>query len=176
MMAEITRFNSAALPAPTDLERVEIRAKAIGELFCRSHTDNGAPALRSLAADIDRALEDAPALQGQLEAIQRSATKKELADQLSVLRISFPTAKAAGDGFSRVLIERVAAKQPTFGQVDWAVRHLIDYSNFLPTIAEVLSALAAAQDRIDGARMFLERLPRLRTEVANRIADDGGRG
>jgi hypothetical protein len=173
-MGEITHLNPATLPAPSEFERLEIRAKAVGDLFYRSHNASGAPALRSLAADIDRALEHAPTLQSQLDAIQRPATKRELADHLSVLRISFPTAKAAGDGFSRVLIERVAAKQPRLGALDWAVRRLIDHSNFLPTIAEVLQALAASQESIDGARMLVERLARLRAEVVKRIADDGG--
>jgi hypothetical protein len=175
-MGEITHLNPAALPAPSDLERIEIRAKALSNLFYRSHTESGAPAMRILAADIDRALEDTPTLQSQIDAIQRLATKKELADRLSVLRISFPTAKAAGDGFSRVLIERVAAKQPRFGAIDWATRYLIDHSSFLPSIAEVLQALASAQDSIDTARMYVERLPRLRHEIADRIADGGGRG
>jgi hypothetical protein len=178
MTAEITHLNQAALPAPSELERIEIRANAVRRLFERFHTEDGLPALRRLASDVDQALQDAAGLRTQLEAIQRPATKKELADHLSVLRIAFPTAKAAGDGFSRVLIERAAARTPTFGQLDWAVRRLIDTAEFLPSVARVVQALADAQQSIEDAKFFADqdRLARLRQDVADRIAGDGEEG
>ncbi|MFT4116533.1 hypothetical protein [Bradyrhizobium sp.] len=176
MSAEITHLSQAALPAPSELERIELRANAIKDLFGRFYTENSLPALRRLAVDVDRALQDAAGLSTQLAAILRPATKKELADHLSVLRIAFPTAKAAGDGFSRVLIERVAAHTPSFGQLDWATRRLIDTSQFLPSVAEVLQALAAARQSIEDAHLFVEpqRLARLRRAVADRIAGERG--
>jgi hypothetical protein len=170
-MGEITRFNPAALPAPTDLERIEIGSRKLTDIFRKSHDSGDVKSQRRLVADIEAAMETLPALKQQLASIMRQATKKELADNLSVLRIAFPNAKAAGDGFSRVLIERVAAKQPHYGALDWAVRQLIDHSNFMPTIAETLQALASAQERVDFAQVLSTRLPALRDEMAGRLAE-----
>ncbi|MCK1299726.1 MULTISPECIES: hypothetical protein [unclassified Bradyrhizobium] len=174
MSAEITHLNQAALPAPSDLERIELRVNGIRGLTARIYTENTLPALHRLAGDVDRALENAAEISAQLDAIQRPATKKELANYLSALRIAFPTAKAAGDGFSRVLIERVAAHTPSFGQLDWATRRLIDTSQFLPSVAEVLRALASARQSIEEARLFVDPrgLARLRRQVADRILEE----
>ncbi len=171
-MAAVTQFEQIALPAPSDLERVEIHASRITRLFGRFYSGN-IDDLPRLSADIDAEIELMPRLRQQLEALQRPASKKELADHLSVLRISFPTAKAAGDGFSRILIERVAAQRPTIGQLDWAIRWLIDHNQFLPSIAEVLQALASAKERVGTALTLVDGLPRLRQDVAKRVGGGG---
>lgn len=171
MTAEITRINQAALPVPSELQQIELGANAVRKLYERFYvTDQGAPALRRLVTDIDRALESVETLRQQLDALGRPATKRELADRLSVLRLAFPNAKA-DDAFGRILIEHVAGRTPTFGQLDWAVRHLIDTSVFLPSVAQVQQALTAAQDTIEASKLLVDRhrLERLRSELSDRI-------
>lgn len=172
MTAKITRVGQASLPAPSELELIEIHASHIRQLVYRRYADGNIPALRGLLVEIDQALPGAPALAKQLESLQRPATKQELADHISVLRIGFSNAKTV-EGFSRVLIERIAARQPRFGAINWAVRRLIDYDEFAPTIAKVVKALAAAQADIDAAQAHVARLPRLRDEIAEMIKGDG---
>jgi hypothetical protein len=89
-MGEITRFNPAALPAPTDLERIEIGSRKLTDIFRKGHDSGDVKSQRRLVADIEAAMETLPALKQQLASIMRQATKKELADNLSVLRIAFP--------------------------------------------------------------------------------------
>lgn len=171
-MGEITRLSPSALPAPSELEQIELESRRLADLFAKSFDRGGSvPVLRDLAAEIDAMLAKRPELERQLNVISPPATKKQLADHLSVLRIAFPNAKAAGDGFSRILIERVAAKQPSIGALDWAMRQLIDHSNFMPSIAETLEALVAAQSQIDTAKMFTAKLPKLSREISERVAE-----
>jgi hypothetical protein len=171
-MGEITRLNPSALPAPTELERIELESRRLTRLIAKSFDRGGsATELRSLATGIESMLAMRPDFQQQITSIDRPATKKELADHLSVLRIAFPNAKAAGDGFSRILVERVAAQQPSLGALDWAIRQLIDHSNFMPSIAETLAAIMVAQSHIDSAKMFAAKLPKLSREISDRVAE-----
>jgi hypothetical protein len=83
----------------------------------------------------------------QLRALATPATELEIAKHLALLLKAYPNAKAAdGEVFGAMLIDDVAATRPSIGDIQEACRYLRRTSKFLPTIAEVLEAVATARE------------------------------
>lgn len=95
----------------------------------------------------------------QIEALQRQATRRQIGEHVAVLIAAFPNAGKLDPAFSRILCEDIAAMEPTIGALDFALRRLRRESKFIPVVAEVMDALAAAERRITSAASCLERLP-----------------
>jgi hypothetical protein len=107
----------------------------------------GMGAAESSLADLDAILPDAQAVLDDLRALAQPATKLEIAKQLAILVKCYPNIGTADDGavYGRLLIEDVAATQPSIGDLENACRQLRRTSRFCPVIAEVLGALEAAK-------------------------------
>jgi hypothetical protein len=83
----------------------------------------------------------------RLDAAGRPATKREMAEQLALLLKAFPNASSAdGEIFGALLLDDVASREPTIGDLEEACRWLRRTLRFLPTIAEVLDALHHATE------------------------------
>jgi hypothetical protein len=89
--------------------------------------------------------DECPAIVAELEALSRPATKAEIATKLSIMLHAFPNAgNADREAFVRTLADDVGASQPSIGVLDLACRYVRRNARFIPTINEVLQALAAA--------------------------------
>ena len=82
-----------------------------------------------------------------LKASGRTATEREIAEQLALLLKAYPNAGSAdGEIFGAMLIEDVVGVQPSIGDIQEACRYLRRTSKFLPTISEVLDSLVEARE------------------------------
>jgi hypothetical protein len=104
-------------------------------------------AAESNLADLDAILAEAQVALDDLRALARPATKLDIAKQLAILVKCYPNIGTAdgGEVYGRLLIEDVAATQPSLGDLESACRQLRRTSRFCPVIAEVLGALEAAK-------------------------------
>jgi hypothetical protein len=85
---------------------------------------------------------ESSAIVAELEALSRPATKVEIAEHLVVMLKGVP--KAPAPDYVRILAEDVGASQPSIGTLDLACRNVRRTTTFIPTINQVLKALAAA--------------------------------
>lgn len=93
----------------------------------------------------------------KLRAAGRPASERETAENLALLLKAFPNAGAAdGEIFGAMLVEDIAAMQPTIGDLQEACRWLRRTSRFLPTISEVLEALSLAREQRE---MWISSMP-----------------
>lgn len=97
-------------------------------------------------AALDAILPEAQAVLNDLQQLGRPASMLEIGKQLAILVKCYPNAGSAdGEIYGRMLIEDVAAMQPSIGDIDAACRHLRRTSKFTPAISEVLEAIAEAK-------------------------------
>jgi hypothetical protein len=144
-MNSIVEKNSNLPEIPRN-EQIYARAERI---MIRRHRPQreGMGRAESSLADLDAILPAALASLEELRILARPATKLEIAKQLAVLVMCYPNAGTAdGEVYGRMLIEDVAAMQPSIGDVEGACREVRRTSRFCPTIAEVLEALEAAKN------------------------------
>ena len=101
------------------------------------------PSAAERLAVIDAVLAEAESLIEELRG--RFASRKEIATQLAVPIACYPNSGSAdGKIFGRVLVEDVAAANPTVDDLEAACRKLRRTQRFCPAICEVLEALAEA--------------------------------
>jgi hypothetical protein len=82
----------------------------------------------------------------QLAALERPATKREIAERLALLLKSFPNAGTAdAEVYGGCLLQDVADTQPSIGDIEETCRQIRRVSKFLPTISEILEVLAEAK-------------------------------
>lgn len=100
----------------------------------------------ALVAHLDAAETVAGAVLGQLRAGEAKATTAEISQRLALVIGSNPSA-GKGDAavYGRMLAERVGANEPTVGALEAACIRIMDTQTFLPSIAEVLTALKAEE-------------------------------
>lgn len=100
----------------------------------------------SLLADLDAFLPKVQEGLEELKALERPALQVEIAKELIALIGCFPSGNVDPEIFGRLLIERVAATQPSIADVEAACSYLLDtHIGFCPSIAEVLAALKATK-------------------------------
>jgi hypothetical protein len=101
--------------------------------------------------DLDAILPEAKAVLAELQAAARPASDLEIGKHLGVLVKCFPnTGTADRETYGSVLVLDVIAAQPSISDVEAACRMLRQTSNFMPTIAEVLTALHVEKQRREG--------------------------
>ena len=83
-------------------------------------------------------------LRGRLDATMQAATVREVAVRIAL---------------GVILLEEVGATQPSVGALEAAIRQLIRTEKFLPTISEVLQALAEAEHRLSRLGQDLYKIP-----------------
>jgi hypothetical protein len=101
------------------------------------------------------------------------ASKTQIASHLAVLLKSFPNGgKDDAQVFGRMLCEDVGAQAPTVGGIEAACRQLRRTSRFIPTISEVLEALAEVEAQQRKVINTLAALPEGCKRLAARVQDD----
>jgi hypothetical protein len=173
-------MNVAALNNPTGAlrsvsEQVESRSERLRKIWERDVTlrDGDLQEARKLLAEIDEIMPGLDAYAARLASISRPADQREISEHLIAIRLNFHNSKATGEGYARIMVERVEAKQPTFAALEWATREIIDKRKFMPVTAEVLEAIAAAQWRVELVRDIVASLPARRRRLAQ-VIDAGG--
>lgn len=148
-MANSLVEKSGNLPELPRNEQIYQRAN---QIVVRRHGPQrlGMGRAESSLADLDALLPDAQAVLDDLRALARPATKLEIAKQLAILVKCYPNIGTADGGeiYGRLLIEDVAAMQPSAADVEGACRKLRRTSRFCPVIAEVLEAISQAKHHL----------------------------
>jgi hypothetical protein len=172
-MGELHRL-SADLPILSRPDKFRKLADAARQLW-RDSYDASAGGLTTQRAWLERHASLAPmlpSLREELDAIQRLATRSEIADALSTMREVLKTGnRPPTAGSNRILAERVGAAEPTIGALNFAALHLIDTVEWWPAPAVVLTALAAAADRLRWIGTALDGLPDQAARMRNQLAD-----
>ena len=126
---------------------------------------------RKLLADIDEMIPGLDRFAAKLNAILRPADQNEIAEHLMAIRLNFHNSKATGEGYGRIMTDRVEAKRPSFAALEWATRDIIDRRKFMPVTAEVLEALDDAQRRVNVVCDIVATLPGRRARLAQRLVE-----
>jgi hypothetical protein len=125
----------------------------------------------TLLAAFDAALPELEAALRELQNLGRPATKVEIAKDLALLVKSYPNSGTTdGEVYGRMLIEDVAAEQPAIGDLAPACRNIRRTSKFLPSISEVLQAIAGAKNRREDLVYQLTRLIKSRDRLVNDVS------
>jgi hypothetical protein len=172
---EIVKF-SENLPKVREQEQTLRDASAIIGRWQRAQSEGGRRGqshFEHLVATIDELTPAVDKLCAQLAKLNKPATKIEIANHLALLLKSFPNAgKDSAEVFGRMLVEDVAAQQPTFGGLEAACRNLRRTNRFIPVIAEVLAALEAAEASQRQTTRSLSNFPEYRRKITAQIAHD----
>ena len=155
---------SLRLPAAPDSPPLDKLLAASGPAFMAVYDPNRAgrdvATLRDAIAGAERLLANASALGSTLvEAVERE-TADAISRQLDAFTSAWPNA-SRGDlaGYGLHLVLDVADRAPCRYALRSALRELRQTSKFLPSIAEVLTALDAAQARVRDTAWHLAELP-----------------
>jgi hypothetical protein len=130
----------------------------------------------ALVAQLDAAGDVAGPVLNQLRTGEAKATTAEISQRLALVIGSNPSA-GKGDAavYGRMLAERVGAQEPTVGALEAACLRIMDTQTFLPSIAEVLTALKAEEALQVRWITLLSRLPEARQGLIDVIAEEGRR-
>jgi hypothetical protein len=172
-MNEVVKF-SENLPKVRAQEQTFRDASTIIERWHRAQSEGGRHGRNEhLIATIDELTPAVDKLCTQLAKLNEPATKRDIANHLAVLLKSFPNAgKDNAEVFGRMLVEDVAAMLPTIGGLEAACRHLRRTNRFIPVIAEVLTALEAAEASQRLSSRILSSFPEYRRKITAQIAHD----
>jgi hypothetical protein len=141
-------------------------------------TINDATGSASEAATLDRAAAVAPTIsriQARLAEAMQPATLADIATQVRLLTVSFPNAAKADLAiFGALLSEDVASQHPSRAALETACVRLRRSEKFLPCIATMLEALAAAEKELESSafqlRKFQEKLANATAEHRKALA------
>lgn len=162
-----------------ELPRNEQIYQRADEIMIRRHGPRrpGMGTAESSLTYLDAILPEAQALLEDLRNIARPATKIDIAKQLAVLVKCYPNIGTAdgGEVYGRLLIEDVAAMQPSIGDIEGGCRQLRRTSRFCPTIAEVLQAIGeATQHRLEITRNVAA-IPKSRDKLLKEVEEENRR-
>jgi hypothetical protein len=171
-VAPLNNSRGALRSVSEDVEKRSDRLRSIWERDVTMRDDDLVEA-REVLAEIDEVMPGLGGYAARLASIARLAEPREISEHLIAIRLNFHNSKATGEGYARIMVERVEAQAPSFAALEWATREIIDHQRFMPVTAEVLEALAAAQRRVDTVRDIVTTLPARRDKLARRIAQGG---
>ncbi|WEK50978.1 MAG: hypothetical protein P0Y66_02560 [Candidatus Kaistia colombiensis] len=125
----------------------------------------------ALVAHLNAAEDVASHVLAQLRTGEAKATTAEISQRLALVIGSNPSA-GKGDAavYGRMLAERVGAHEPTVGALEAACLRIMDTQTFLPSIAEVLTALKAEEAMQARWIVALARIPDARRGLLDAIA------
>lgn len=171
--------SSAAIPRTPIAERARKKAEEVagivheaerilrGDMFAVYRRDIAT----ALVAHLDAAETVAASVLANLRAGEAKATTAEISQRLALVIGSNPSA-GKGDAavYGRMLAERVGAQEPTVGALEAACVRIMDTQTFLPSIAEVLTALKAEEALQARWIASLSRLPDARQGLLDLLA------
>jgi hypothetical protein len=161
------------LPRARPDEQTIRDASSLVERWQRAHSEGGREHLITVIDELTPVVDK---INARIQKLNKPATKSEIANHLALMLKSFPNeGKDNAEIFGRMLVEDVAAQQPTFGGLEAACRHLRRTCRFIPAIAETLAALEAAEASQRQIIQTLSSLPAHRQTLLARIADEKAR-
>jgi hypothetical protein len=168
----VTALNNTAGALRSASEQIEGSSERLRKIWERDVVlrDGDLPEARKLLADIDEIMPGLDRFAARLNSIARPADPTQIAEHLIAIRLNFHNSKATGEGYGRIMTERVEARRPSFAALEWATRDIIDRRKFMPVTAEVLEAIDEAQRRVDLVRDIVATLPSRRERLAQRVA------
>jgi hypothetical protein len=172
MMKQIAERQDS-LPGPQGTERVQGDAQALVTRLRQARECAGPAEIshdQHLLNVMDSVARDFEKLRTKFDALRKPASKVQIANHLGLLVKSFPNVgKGDIEIYGKILPHDVAAQRPTVGAIEAACRHLRRTARFIPTIAEVISALSDAEGAQRDLTRVLEDLPHHRSRLADRI-------
>lgn len=151
------------------------KASAVARKLWQDAIDAGAGGIKTQRAWLDRwaALQPMlPAFRAELDAIQRPATRSEIASALVTLRDMLPPGNRTPTAASnKMMAERVGSTEPSIGAVNFAVLHMIDTFEWYPVTAKVLATLAEITASLGWVAHALDRLPEYQLEITAKLAE-----
>lgn len=176
--------SSAAVPRTPIAERARKKAEELAGLVYEAERilrgDMYAVYSRDIAtalvAHLDAAQTVAASVLAQLRTGEVKATTAEISQRLALVIGSNPSA-GKGDAavYGRMLAERVGAQEPTTGALEAACLRIVDTQKFLPSIAEVLTALKSEEALQARWIASLSRLPEARQGLLGMMAAEDQR-
>lgn len=165
----------ASMPARTESELRHDDLTSIHDVHRQLQGAWGSGILDKLSDAISRAegllWDDGVALLSSvIEAGQQPATKRDVAEQVALLIASYPSAAKIDPLLGRVFAEDVGCQHPTRGALAAACRKLRRTSKWLPSLSELLEALAAEEQRLADAPRLLVDMPRTVEQLKEQLA------
>jgi hypothetical protein len=173
MAAELHTL-STDLPVLSKPDRFRKASDVAVKLWREAHQagEGGIKTLRAWLARCDALQPVLPALRTELAAMQRPATRSEIASALTTMREVLPIGNRTPTAASnKMMAERVGSTEPSIGELNFAVLRLIDTLEWFPPPARVLAMLAETSSSLDCVSHALERIPRQRDEIAAQLAE-----
>ena len=169
----VTALSNSAQAIRSISEQIETSSERLRKIWERDVVlrDGDVSEARKLLADIDEMLPGLDRFEAKLNSILRPADQNEIAEHLIAIRLNFHNSKATGEGYGRIMTDRVEAKRPSFAALEWATREIVDGRKFMPVTAEVLEALDEAQRRVDLVRDIVATLPARRARLMQRLVE-----
>lgn len=171
-IATLNNSTGALRSVSEDVEKHSDRLHSIWERDVTMRDADLAEA-RKVLAEIDEIIPGLSRYAARLASIARPAEPREISEHLIAIRLNFHNSKATGEGYARIMIERVEAQMPSFAALEWATREIIDRRKFMPVTAEVLEEMATAQRRFERLRDIVDTLPARRDKLVRRISAGG---
>jgi len=171
----------ADLPGPASAERFEIACKEARTLLAHTNIaihDLKAPhwAMRSgrdPATAVATAQQfialDLPKLDETARKAARPANKREIIKHVALLIGSMAGQKVDMKIFTDMLVEDVGALQPSIGGLEAGFRHLRRTATFVPSIAECLTAIKTAEERLGEDALKLAKWSQIPDELTTAI-------
>jgi hypothetical protein len=151
------------------------KASEVAVQLWRDEYRAGEGGIKSLRAWLDRcaALQSMlPALRTELAAMERQATRSEIAAALTTLREVLPTGnRTPTAAANKMMAERVGSTEPSIGVLNFAVLRLIDTLEWFPPPAKVLDMLSETSSKLKCVAHAIERIPQQQLEVAARLVE-----
>ena len=170
----ITALNTSANQTGVS-EQVERRSARLMQLWERDvlRRSDDLHEANKLLTEIDEVMPGLEAYAARLDSITRPANEEEVAQHLIAIRLNFHNSRASGEGYGRIMTDRVIAKQPSFAALEWATRYIIDNHKFMPLTAEILEAIDSASTRLQRVVDLVRTLPARRQRLIQMIERQG---
>jgi len=138
-LCQAERLDEETKALALEISRIMIQQPATAEQLVQS--------IQEAEVIIDSGLDSALA---ELNRARLPASRVEVKSELAMLVGAFPNSgKNDLRVYGRMLVEDVAAQEPSAAALSLACRGLRRTARFVPTIAEVLEAIARAQENVD---------------------------
>jgi len=170
--SSLTVVNKQALqrtlePAAPDVKLCEDFKEACSSLLKMIHRDGVTKDALDQAEEYRRTL---PKLQRIIEGQFAYASNSDIAFEVSKLAGSYPSASRQDlSAFASILCDDIAEDRPTVHALRAAMKQLRQSSRYLPSVAEVLTALKATKAPWTDYRFYLENFDRHLAEARRRL-------
>lgn len=166
------------LPVPSTADRFRKAANAARSLHVTFLVDGledaDLEAQEAWLAGYARVQPTLPSLKAELVALSQPATRPQVATALLTLRDTIPptSGRPATATGNRMMAERVGAREPSIGALNFATLQAIDTLEWYPPPAKMLGMLDEATNYLVSISNTIDRLPEIERQLAKRVAHE----